>query len=234
MEVRDSVALVTGANRGLGAAFTRGLLAAGARTVYAGVRNPDAAVMPGAVPVRLDVTDPAQVAAAAARLRDVTLVVNNAGVYHPAKALDPEVDAALRDDLETNVFGTLAVARAFAPVLAANSGGALVNVLSVASWRSLPGFAAYGASKAAAWHLTNSLRLELNEQGTLVVAVHVGFIDTDMAAAVSAPKTAPDDVVAQVLTALREGRDEVLADEVSRGVKAGLGAEPRVLYPSLR
>jgi NAD(P)-dependent dehydrogenase (short-subunit alcohol dehydrogenase family) len=188
-------------------------------------------VAPGAVAVGLDITDPAQVQAAAQRLGDVSLVVNNAGVYHPAEALGPGVEAALRDDLETNVVGTLAVARAFAPVLAANGGGALVNVLSMTSWRSVPGLAAYGASKAAAWHLTNSLRLELHGQGTLVVTVHVGFIDTDMSAAVTAPKTPPDEVVAQVLAALREGRDEVLADEVSRGVKAGLGAEPRVLYP---
>jgi NAD(P)-dependent dehydrogenase (short-subunit alcohol dehydrogenase family) len=150
--------------------------------------------------------------------------VNNAGVYHGTQALDEGAEAALRADLETNVFGVLGVARAFAPVLGANGGGALVNVLSVASWLSGPGFAGYGASKAAAWHLTNSLRLELRAQGTQVVAVHVGFIDTDMSAAVTAPKTAPEDVVAQVLAAVREGREEVLADEVSRSVKAGLAA----------
>src|SRR5262245_20171819 len=226
MEITGSVVLVTGASRGLGAAFARGLLAAGARTVYAGMRTPVATQTAGLVPVRLDVTDPTQVAEAARNLTDVALVVNNAGVFHATQALDGGAEAALRADFETNVVGTLAVAQAFAPVLAANGGGALVNVLSVASWLSLPGFAGYGASKAAAWHLTNSLRLELRPSGTHVVAVHVGYMDTDMAAAVTGPKTAPDDVVAQVLTALRDGREEVLADEASRRVKAGLGAQP--------
>ncbi len=232
MEINGSVALVTGGNRGLGAAFARGLLAAGARTVYAGARNPVASDVPGLVPVRLDVTDPAQVAAAADGLTDVDLVINNAGVFHAADALDPGAAEALRTDLETNLFGTLAVAQAFAPALAANGGGGLVNILSVGSWRSVPRFAAYGASKAAAWHLTNSLRLALRPQGTLVVAVHAGFLDTDMAAAVTAPKTAPDVVVAQVLDALRAGREEVLADDVSRQVKAALTADPSVQYPA--
>ena len=231
MELTGSTALVTGANRGLGAAFARGLLAAGARTVYAGARNPVESDVPGLVPVRLDITDPGQVAEAARRLCDVTLVINNAGVFHGAHALDDGVEEALRADLETNVFGTLAVSRAFAPVLAANGGGALVNVLSVASWRSAPQFAAYGASKAAAWSVTNSLRLELRPLGTQVVAVHAGFLDTDMAASVNAPKTSPDEVVAKVLDALRYGREEVLVDEVTHRVKAGLAADVAVQYP---
>src|SRR5690348_5994574 len=145
MEIAGSTALVTGANRGLGAAFVRGLLAAGARRVYAGARNPVDAGVPGVVPVRLDVTDPGQVAEAAQRLIDVTLVVNNAGVFHGTTALDPGAEAALRADLETNTFGPLAVSRAFAPLLAANGGGGLVNVLSVASWRTVPTSAAYAA-----------------------------------------------------------------------------------------
>jgi NAD(P)-dependent dehydrogenase (short-subunit alcohol dehydrogenase family) len=232
MEINGSVALVTGGNRGLGAAFARGLLAAGARTVYAGARNPVDSGIPGLVPVRLDVTDPAQVAAAAERLTDVDLVINNAGVFHGAEGLDPGAADALRADLETNLFGTLAVAQAFAPALVANGGGALVNILSVASWRSVTGFTAYGASKAAAWHLTNSLRLNLRPQGTLVVGVHAGYLDTDMAAAVTAPKTAPEVVVAQVLDALREGREEVLVDDVTRQAKAALPADPSVQYPA--
>jgi NAD(P)-dependent dehydrogenase (short-subunit alcohol dehydrogenase family) len=231
MEIAGSTALVTGANRGLGAAFVRGLLAAGARTVYAGARNPVESGVPGVVPVRLDVTDPDQVAEAAQRLTDVTLVVNNAGVFHSTHALDEGMEAALRADLETNAFGTLAVSRALAPVLAANGGGGLVNVLSVASWRTVPTFAAYAASKSAAWSLTNSLRLELRPQGTLVVAVHAGFLDTDMAASVTAPKTAPADVVALVLEALREDREEVLVDDVSRRVKAILSADIAAQYP---
>jgi NAD(P)-dependent dehydrogenase (short-subunit alcohol dehydrogenase family) len=231
MEIAGSTVLVTGANRGLGAAFVRGLLEAGARSVYAGARNPVESGVPGVVPVRLDVTDPSQVAEAAQRLTDVTLVINNAGVYHAANALDADVEAALRADLETNAFGTLAVSRAFAPALAANGGGGLVNVLSVASWRTRQAFAAYSASKAAAWALTNGLRLELRPQGTLVVAVHAGFLDTDMAAGVAGPKTAPQEVVSQVLDALRDGREEVLVDEISRRAKANLAADITEQYP---
>jgi NAD(P)-dependent dehydrogenase (short-subunit alcohol dehydrogenase family) len=231
MDVKGAVALVTGANRGLGAAFVRGLLAEGAATVYGAARGEYQPTGQGEVPVRLDITDAGQVAATAARLADVDLVINNAGVYHAADALSADLETALRTDLETNLFGTLAVSRAFAPILAAHGGGALVNVLSVASWRSLPGFAAYGTSKAAAWSITNSLRLALRPQGTQVVAVHAGFLDTDMAATVTSAKTAPDVVVAQVLRALACGDEEVLVDDVTRQVKAGLSADVATLYP---
>ncbi len=231
MDVKGSVALVTGANRGLGAAFVRGLLGGGAATVYGAARSEYQPAEPGQVPVRLDITDPDQVAAVAAQLTDVNLVINNAGVFHSANALADDLEASLRADLETNLFGTLAISRAFAPILAANGGGALVNVLSVASWRSLPGFAAYGASKSAAWSVTNSLRLALRPNGTLVVAVHAGFLDTDMAATVTSPKTAPSAVVDQVLAALTNGAEEVLVDDVSRQVKAGLSADIATLYP---
>ncbi|HEX5403927.1 MAG TPA: SDR family oxidoreductase [Pseudonocardiaceae bacterium] len=231
MNIKGSVALVTGANRGLGAAFAHALLAEGASTVYGAARSDFQPTEPGLVPVRLDITDAAQVTALAVRLTDVDIVINNAGVFHASSALGDELEAALRTDLETNVFGTLAVSRAFAPVLAANGGGALVNVLSVASWISLPRFAAYGASKAAAWSLTNSLRLELRENGTQVLGVHAGYIDTDMAADVDSPKTAPEDVVARVLQALVDDAEEVLVDDVSRVVKGGLSADLATLYP---
>lgn len=231
MHIKGSVALVTGANRGLGAAFVSGLLAQGATTVYAATRSAYEPAQDGVVPVRLDITDAAQVAAAAAQLTDVDLVINNAGVFHQADALSGDLEAALRTDLETNLFGTAAVARAFAPALAANGGGALVNVLSVASWHSLGGFAAYGASKAAAWSITNSLRLELRPAGTLVVGVHSGYIDTDMAAAVESAKVAPDEVVAHVLRAVENGDEEVLVDDITRAVKAGLSADIAAIYP---
>ncbi|HEX3593311.1 MAG TPA: SDR family oxidoreductase [Pseudonocardiaceae bacterium] len=231
MHIKGSVALVTGANRGLGAAFVSGLLAQGATTVYAATRSAYEPGQDGVVPVRLDITDAAQVAAVAAQLTDVDLVINNAGVFHQTQALSDELDAALRTDLETNLFGTAAVSRAFAPALAANGGGVLVNVLSVASWRSPAGFAAYGASKAAAWSITNSLRLELRQAGTLVVGVHSGYIDTDMAAAVDSAKVAPDEVVAQVLRAVENGDEEVLVDDVTRAVKAGLSADIPTIYP---
>lgn len=231
MKIEGSVALVTGANRGLGAAFVRGLLAEGATTVYAAARSEFTSDVPSVVPVRLNVNDRTQVAALAAQLSDVDLVVNNAGVFHPADALDEGLEAALRADLETNVFGTLAVSQAFAPVLRTNGGGALVNVLSVASWRSLPRFAAYGTSKSAEWAITNALRLSLRPNGTLVVGVHAGFIDTDLAAGVDAPKTAPDDVVARVLAGVRDDAEEVLVDDISGLVKANLSAPIAAMYP---
>jgi len=226
MNIKDSVVLVTGANRGLGHAFAQVLLAAGAKKIYAGARDPVTVKLAGVQPIRLDVTDPAQVAAAAKECADVTLVINNAGIIRSAPIVDPDAD--VRAEMETNFFGPLNVSRAFAPVLARNGGGALVNVLSVLSWVALPGTGLYSASKAAAWALTNALRQELQAQGTQVVALHVGYMDTDMAAHTQAPKSDPLAVARQVLDAVEQGRDEVLADAISQQVKAGLSAEPGV------
>lgn len=230
MKISGSVALVTGANRGLGRAFALALAERGA-TVYAGARDPGTVADPGLIPVRLDVTDPSAVAAAAGRCGDVTLLVNNAGVARPGSLLDsPD---GFRDELETNVLGPLALSRAFAPVLARSGGGAIVNVLSVLSYVSVPRLGGYSASKAAAWSLTNALRLELAAQGTLVVGVHAGYIDTDMAAGVPEPKLDPREVVAAALDGVEEGRPEVLVDEVSRQARAALCGELIDLYPSL-
>ena len=231
MKISGSVALVTGANRGLGRSFALALAERGA-TVYAGARDPGTVTDPGLVPVRLDVSDPADIAAVAERCGDVTLLVNNAGVAHAGPVLG-SLDGARRE-MEVNYFGTLALSRAFAPILGAAGGGALVNMLSVLSYVSFPGLGSYGASKAAAWSLTNALRLELAEQGTLVVGVHAGFIDTEMAAAAPPPKLDPSDVVRQTLDAVEEGRPEVWVDEISRQAKAGLSGDIDVLYPSLR
>lgn len=231
MKISGSVALVTGANRGLGRAFARALVERGA-TVYAGARDPGTITDPGLIPVKLDVTDPADIAAVAAGCDDVTLLVNNAGVAHAGPILD-SLDAA-RQEMEINYFGTLALSRAFAPILGAAGGGALVNMLSVLSYVSFPGLGSYSASKAAAWSLTNGIRLELAEQGTLVVGVHAGFIDTDMAAGAPPPKLDPDDVAAQTFDAVEEGRPEVWVDEVSRQARAGLSGDLEVLYPTLR
>lgn len=224
MHIHDSVALVTGANRGLGRAFAQGLLAAGARKVYAAARDPQSVDLPGVVPLRLDITDEAQVAAAATACGDVNLLVNNAGVARRAPFLGTDARAAAQALLDTNFFGTLAMSRAFAPVLRTQGGGALVNMLSVLSWVNLPVMSAYGASKAAAWALTNGLRNELRPQGTLVMGVHAAFIDTDMARHVPTPKTSPEEVVRQVLAALEAGEEEVFADAITRHVKAGLSA----------
>jgi NAD(P)-dependent dehydrogenase (short-subunit alcohol dehydrogenase family) len=225
MKIQGSVALVSGANRGLGRAFAEALVAAGAK-VYAGTRDPSKIDVPSAHPVRLDVTRAEDIAAAVRGCRDVTLLVNNAGAMQRASFLAPDAESAARSLFETNFFGTLALSRAFAPVLGANGGGAIVNVLSVLSWLNLPQAGAYGASKAAAWALTNGLRNELRPQGTRVIAVHAAFIDTDMARGVPAPKTPPAAVVAQVLEAIEAGREEVLADDITRNVKRGLAAEP--------
>ncbi len=225
MDMHNVVALVTGANRGLGQAFVKGLLAAGAKKVYAAARDPSTIVVPGVERLRLDVTSAQDIAAAAAACGDVTLLVNNAGITRGSSFLAADSVRAARAELETNFFGTLAMSQAFAPVLAANGGGAIVNVLSVLSWLNLTGAATYSASKSATWSLSNGLRHELRGQGTRVVALHVGFMDTDMTRGIDAPKADPADVVRQTLDALTTGRDEVLADELTRQVKRGLSAE---------
>lgn len=233
MRIEDSVALVTGANRGLGRAFTRALVDRGARRVYAGARDPGRVPAgEGITPVRLDVTNPDAAEELAHRYPDVTLVINNAGVWNRGGfSTSPLED--IRADFETNFFGTLNVSRAFAPVLKANGGGALVNILSVLSFVTMPTAGAYSASKSAAWSLTNALRLELHEQGTQVLGVHVGYVDTDLSAHLTDPKQRPEDVVTSVLDALAEGRHEVLVDDVSRAVKSALAGDLADLYPVL-
>lgn len=228
MKIQDSVALVTGANRGLGLAFTQALQAAGARKIYAAARDPASVRQPGVETVRLDVTKPGDVEAAARVLGDVTLVVNNAGIYRGSGFLGEHGLEATRAEFETNFFGPLIVARAFAAILAKNGGGAIVNVLSALSWVSFPTSSTYSASKAAAWSLSNGLRNELLGQGTQVLALHVGFMDTDMVRYVTGPKSKPEDVVRQTLEALEAGKAEVLADEASRRIKQNLSAEPGV------
>lgn len=233
MEIAGSVALVTGANRGLGAAFCRVLRAQGVAKVYGGARDPGTITVEGVIPVRLDITSPADIAAAVALCGDTNLLVNNAGILTGATVLADDGIEQGRREFETNVFGTLEMSRAFAPVLSSNGGGAIVNVLSVLSWFSVPGGAMYCASKAAALSLTNSLRLDLQGQGTQVVALHVGYMDTDMAAGVDAPKASPDDVAAQTLAGIESGAFEVLADDTSRFVRSLISSDLAALYPTL-
>jgi len=228
MKIRDSVAFVTGANRGIGLAFAQELLAAGARKVYAAARNPEHISLNGVERVRLDVTDPEAVTAVARASGDVNLLINNAGIALYTGFLAPDSVEAARSEMETNYFGPLYLSRAFAPVLAKNGGGAIVNLLSILSWVALPTAGTYSASKAAAWTLTNWLRTGLRKQGTQVVGVHVGPVDTDMASEITIPKLKPEHVVRQVLKALESGHDEVLADDWTRQVKAGLSDEPGV------
>lgn len=226
MNLKDSVVFITGANRGLGLAFAKAALAAGAKKVYAAARDPASITLPGVVPIALDVTQPEQAEAAARECRDVTLLVNNAGISRGVSLLGT-ADAfdSARAEFETNFFGPWALARAFAPVLAANGGGAIINVLSVLSWLSLPGAATYSASKSAAWSLSNGLRTALREQGTQVLSLHVAFMDTDMTSKIPGPKASPDDVVLQTFAALEAGQFEVLADALTRQVKQGLSTE---------
>jgi NAD(P)-dependent dehydrogenase (short-subunit alcohol dehydrogenase family) len=225
MKIEKSVALVTGANRGLGRAFAEALVARGAK-VYAAARDPRSVTVAGVTPIQLDVTNAAEIETAAKQLGDVTLVINNAGIGRGAATLGTDGIEAMRAEFETNVFGPLLVSRAFAPALKQNGGGAIVNVLSVLAWINTGFSSTYCVSKSAAWGLTNALRNELKEQGTQVLGLHVGLMDTDMVRHLEAPKSKPEAVVAQVLDALEAGRDEVLADEVSRLVKKGLSAEP--------
>jgi NAD(P)-dependent dehydrogenase (short-subunit alcohol dehydrogenase family) len=228
MKLDNAVVLVTGANRGLGQEFARQALARGARKVYAGARDPASVRLPGVTPVRLDVNDPAQVAEAVAACGDVTLVINNAGIASPGALLESDIIDALRRMMETNVYGMLRVSQAFAPVLAAHGGGAFLNVLSVASWISTPGLAAYAATKSAAWSVNNGLRIALKEQGTQVLGLHVGFVDTDLTRGIDLPKLAPAEVVERAYAALEAGQSEVLIDELSQNVKRGLSLEPGV------
>lgn len=229
MKIEGAVALVTGANRGIGLAFAQELQRRGARRVYAGARDPSTIDLAGVEALPLDVTDPGQVAAAAERAKDVTLVVNNAGVAAFGGFLAEGSEEAARRMLEVNYFGVLRVSRAFAPVLAANGGGALLNVLSIASFFNGGQLAPYAASKSAAWSLTNALRHELAAQRTQVLALHMSFVDTDMARTVDAPKLGAADVARIALDGLESGLDEVLADEKTKALRHGLGA-PRPPY----
>lgn len=228
MKIDNAIVFITGANRGIGLAFAREALARGARKVYAGVRNPDSVKLAGVEPIQLDVTHPAEVAAAAARCGDVTLLINNAGIASFGGFLADGSEESARAQLETNFFGPLRLTKAFAPVLAANGGGAVLNVLSVASWINRPALGIYGASKSAAWGLTNSLRHELRAQNTQVIGMHVAFVDTDMTTGIDMPKSSPDVVVRRALDAVEAGAEEVLADERTRQVKEGLSAQPGV------
>lgn len=229
MELNGATALVTGANRGIGLELARALRDRGAK-VYAGSRDPAAVTEPGLISVRLDVTNADDIAAAAETLNDVTLLINNAGITTATSPLDVDGLAAAQRELDVNYFGPLAVSRAFAPVLGANGGGGLVNILSVLSWVSLPQLGNYSASKSAAWSLTNSLRLLLRAQGTVVTAAHFGYVDTDMTNGFDVPKLDPTHVANTILDAVARGDEEVIVDDFTRAVKASLSGDIAAAY----
>ncbi|MFF7881214.1 SDR family oxidoreductase [Streptomyces sp. NPDC007896] len=228
--IEGSVVLVTGGSRGIGRALVQALYERGASKVYATARDPRTVTHPDAVPLALEVSDPASVAAAAERAQDVTVLINNAGASVNANFLDSPVED-VRREFETNFYGPLLVTRAFVPIIERNGGGHILNVHSVLSWVGLLG--SYSASKAAFWSQTNSLRLDLKPRGIDVTGLHVGYVDTDMAAKVDAPKSSPESVAAQALDGIESGAFEVLADDLTRQVKAQLAEDLGVMYPQL-
>ncbi|WP_371408857.1 SDR family oxidoreductase [Micromonospora zamorensis] len=231
MKIAGSTALVTGANRGLGRHLAAELLARGA-TVYAGARNPDSVDLPGVTPVRLDITDPASMAAAAKLAGNVNLLINNAGIDTRTDLLDGDLDL-VRLELETHYIGTLSTVRAFAPVIAGNGGGTILNVLSVLSWFGSPTHAAYSVAKSAEWAMTNVLRVQLADRGVRVTGLHVGYLDTDMAADITGPKSDPAAIARIGVDGIEADAYEILADDLSRQVQAGLAGGVAALYPQL-
>ena len=222
MKLDNAIVFITGANRGIGLAFAQAALARGARKVYAAARDPSSVQLPGVLPLQLDVTDPGQVARAVRDCGDVSLLINNAGVAELGGFLQDATTEATRRQLEVNFFGMLRMAQGFAPVLAANGGGAILNVLSIASWLNRPLLGTYGATKSAAWALTNGLRHERRAQGTQVTALHMGFVDTDLPRGIELPKSTPQAIVGAALDGLEAGQDEVLADAMTQQVKLSL------------
>ncbi len=231
MDISRQIALVTGANRGFGQQLALELVARGA-TVYAGARDPDSIKLPGAKPLRVDITDPDSVAAAADDAGDTTLLINNAGGATGASLINGCMKD-IRTDFETHFFGTLSMIRAFAPKISANGGGTILNILSAASWIGKADRGAYHAAKAAEWSLTNSTRLELADRQVRVAALHVGFMETDLAASVAVPKSNPADIAKIAIDGIAADSYEILADERSRKIRESLAGGVPALYPEL-
>lgn len=230
-DINGSVALVTGANRGLGSAFVAALLDRGASKVYAAARRPETVQSddPRVVAIALDVTDPESIRRAAETAADTTLLVNNAGIAANQSLVTGDLDE-VRRELDTNYWGPVLLTRAFAPAIEANGGGAIVSMHSALSWLAT---GSYSASKAALWSASNSARVELAPRGIQVVGVHVGYVDTEMAANATGVKVPPQQVVAEALDALEAGEAEAVVGDVARQVKSRLHEDVRVLYPQL-
>ncbi len=226
--IEGAVVLVTGGSRGIGRALVDAAFARGASKVYATARDPRSITHPGATPLALEITDPAAIARVAAVAGDVTILINNAAGFIATPYLAGDVDA-VRQEFETNFFGPLRTTLAFAPIIEANGGGHLLNVASALSW--LADHGSYAATKSALWSMTNALRVELRPHRVHVTSLHVGYVDTDMAAAFDRPKADPRQVAERALDGIEADAFEVLADETSRQLKAALAGDPARLYP---
>jgi NAD(P)-dependent dehydrogenase (short-subunit alcohol dehydrogenase family) len=229
MQLDGQTALVTGANRGLGRHLAQQLRDRGA-TVYAGARNPAAVDLDGVTPIAIDITDPASVAEAAHSIGNASIVINNAGSSTGTSLLTGNLDD-VRLEMDTHFFGTLSVTRAFAPQLGQHDQSVVLNVLSALSWYTFPGVGAYCAAKSATWSMTNALRQELAEQGTRVAALHVAYMNTDMTRNLDVPKADPADIARMALDGIADDAYEIIADDTSKQVLAGLAAGVGALYP---
>lgn len=231
-DITGQIALVTGANRGLGAEFVRQLLARGAAKVYAAVRRPESlqGIDDRVVPLALDVTDGESITRAAAAAGDVTLLVNNAGIDRNQSLITGDL-SLVRAELDTNFWGPVLMTRAFAPIIERNGGGGIISMHSALSWYAV---GSYSVSKAALWSATDSARVELAPRGIHVVGVHVGWVDTDMAVGAAGPKETADEVVRQALDAYASGRGEAVVGDVAQRVKSALSGPLDALYPQLR
>lgn len=219
MKIKDSIVLVTGANRGLGLAFTQVLLEMGAKKVYAATRDPETIKLQGVIPIKLDITNRKDIENISNSLSDINMLINNAGVHKKTNLLDYDSIEIVKDVLNTNLFGMLTMSKFIAPIIINNGGGAIINVLSAGCWLNGPGNLAYSMSKAAALSLTNNMRSELNCKGVQVSAIHAGFIDTDMMAGFHGKKLSPYSVAYNSLLVIDQGAQEVLIDDMSRNSK---------------
>jgi NAD(P)-dependent dehydrogenase (short-subunit alcohol dehydrogenase family) len=231
MKISEQVAFVTGAKRGFGRHLALELLSRGAK-VYAGARNPESIDIPGVIPVKLDITNPQEVAAAAMVAKDVTLLINNAGSSTGASLIDGDLDK-IHLEFNTHFFGTLSMVRTFAPILVNNGGGTILNILSALSWVSSGTVGAYTAAKAAEWALTNDLRLNLYPQNVRVAGLHVGFMETDMTSSLEVPKSNPEDIAKIAIDGLESDSFEIVADDVSRKIQRNLSGGVSAIYPHL-
>ena len=228
--IEGATVLVTGGGRGLGKAFVDALYTRGAKKVYATARDPRTVTHPDVEALALEATDPSSVAAVAQQAQDVTILINNAAGAISTSLLSGTLED-IRREFEVNFYGPLLANRAFVPVIEGNGGGHILTVHSVLSW--LPFAGSYSASKAALWSQTEALRLELRPRGINVTGLYVGYMDTDMAAHVSSPKSDPRDVAAQALDGVAADASEVIADDLTRLVKSSLSGDPAELYRQL-